>query len=76
MYLAPKDPGFSLIDSSSNYNFVILRTIFDSLSVSNNSLFHLVVEAKLTVLEACQDQGLELKADYELLHGAGQEEEG
>ena len=46
------------------------------MSVSNKSLCHLVVEAKLTVLEACQDQGLELKADYELLHGAGQEEEG
>ena len=40
--------------------------------ISHNSLsFHLVVEAKLTVLEAGQDQALELEADYELLHGVG-----
>ena len=62
LYLAPKGPGFSVINFSSNYNFVIIGTIFDSLSVSNKSLFHLVVEAKLTVLEACQDQSLELEA--------------
>ena len=40
------------------------------MSVSNKSLCHLGVEAKLTVLEAGQDQALE--ADYELLHGVGQ----
>ena len=60
-----------VIHSSSNYNFVIFRTIFDTLSVSNKSLFHLVVEAKLMVLEAGQDQALELEADYELFLGLG-----
>ena len=38
----------------------------------DKSICHLVVEAKLMVLEAGQDQALELEADYEHLQGVGQ----
>ena len=40
----------------------------------DKSICHLVVEAKLMVLEAGQDQALELEADYEgLVRGGGGE---